>query len=250
MNGEVLDFGTTGFLHFSNLVMYDRQTESWWQEFSGEAIVGEMTGQRLEILPNAIVSWLDFKDAHPDGLVLSRDTGAQRLYGLSPYAGYEAGGRPVMYQGPPYFGLPAMERVAAIELGDEALAVPFSVLVVEPVVHFTLSGQDLVVFLKKGTASMFSTPDIWTGRDVGSIGVFDPNVDGKRLSIFAREDGEIADRETGSTWSLLGRATSGPLEGSVLTPIVHRAQFWFSWQIYRPDTLVYEGDGVANPVER
>ena len=68
----VLDFGTTGLLRFSNLVMYDRQTESWWQEFNGEAIVGDMTGTRLELLPLSIVSWKEFKSTFPQGKVLSR----------------------------------------------------------------------------------------------------------------------------------------------------------------------------------
>ena len=75
VDGQVLDFGVSGLLRFANLVMYDRQTESWWQEFSGEAIVGDMPGRKLEILPNSIVSWEEFKKAFPDGKVLSKDTG-------------------------------------------------------------------------------------------------------------------------------------------------------------------------------
>jgi hypothetical protein len=80
VEGRVLDFGTNGLLRFSNLVMYDRQTESWWQEFNGEAIVGDMTGARLELLPLSIVSWKEFKTTFPQGKVLSRDTGSRRPY--------------------------------------------------------------------------------------------------------------------------------------------------------------------------
>ncbi len=87
--GKVLDFGTTGFLRFSNLIMYDRQTESWWQEFGGEAIVGDMVGTKLEQLYLSIVSWGEFKAAFPEGKVLSRETGHNRNYGSNPAAGYD-----------------------------------------------------------------------------------------------------------------------------------------------------------------
>jgi hypothetical protein len=89
-DGRVLDFGTTGNLRNSDLVMYDRQTFSWWQQFTGEAIVGELTGTRLEVLPSQIIAWSDFKEAHPDGGVLSRETGHARSYGRNPYVGYDS----------------------------------------------------------------------------------------------------------------------------------------------------------------
>ena len=87
--GQVLDFGTTGRLRHSNLIMYDRQTESWWQQATGEAIIGEFTGQQLQLLPVMIVSWKEFQAAYPDGKVLSRDTGYNRQYGQNPYVGYD-----------------------------------------------------------------------------------------------------------------------------------------------------------------
>jgi hypothetical protein len=84
---QVLDFGTTGNLRNSDLVMYDRQTESWWQQFGGEALVGELTGFELEQLPARIVAWADFRREHAGGKVLSRDTGFSRSYGQNPYVG-------------------------------------------------------------------------------------------------------------------------------------------------------------------
>lgn len=82
VDGVTHDFGTTGNLRFSDLVMYDRQTESWWQQATGEAVVGELTGTRLAFLPAQIVSLADFERAHPEGEVLSRDTGHERRYGV------------------------------------------------------------------------------------------------------------------------------------------------------------------------
>ncbi len=86
---HVLDFGTTGRLRYSNMIMYDRQTETWWQQATGEAIVGEFTGRRLTFIPASIISWADFKAAHPEGGVLSRETGYRRDYGRNPYVGYD-----------------------------------------------------------------------------------------------------------------------------------------------------------------
>ncbi len=96
VEGKTLEFGTTGNLRNSDLVMYDRQTESWWQQFGGEAVVGRYTGTTLRQLPARIVAWREFEREHPDGRVLSRDTGYSRPYGQNPYRGYdEAGSLPI-----------------------------------------------------------------------------------------------------------------------------------------------------------
>ena len=81
------DFGTTGNLRYSDLVMWDRQTESWWQQITGEAIVGELTGSRLTAIPAQILGWETFTEEFPDSDVLSRDTGFDRTYGRNPVSG-------------------------------------------------------------------------------------------------------------------------------------------------------------------
>jgi len=78
LKGRVLDFGTTGKLRLSDLVMYDRQTESWWQQATGEAIVGDLTGKRLTFLPSQVVSWETFKQAYPQGKVSPPGTSSAR----------------------------------------------------------------------------------------------------------------------------------------------------------------------------
>lgn len=88
VNGERVEFGTSGKLWNSNLVMYDRKTDSLWSQILGEAIVGEMTGKQLKVLPSDMVRYGDFKKQNPDGTVLSRDTGATRFYGQDPYGDY------------------------------------------------------------------------------------------------------------------------------------------------------------------
>lgn len=74
-DGQILDFGTTGRLRYSNLIMYDRQTETWWQQATGDAIAGEYAGAQLAFYPASIISWADFKAAYPNSTVLSHETG-------------------------------------------------------------------------------------------------------------------------------------------------------------------------------
>ena len=152
VDGRILDFGTSGNLRHSNLIMYDRQTESWWQEMGGQAIAGDLTGKKLEQLYLSIVSWDEFRASFPRGKVLSRNTGHSRPYGMNPYTGYDRN-NPFLYRGPTDSRLELMERVVGITIGGESLAVPYTLLRQEGAIHYTLNGQDLAVFYRKGTAS-------------------------------------------------------------------------------------------------
>jgi len=84
LDGQVLDFGTTGNLRKSDLVMYDRQTESWWQQYTGEAIIGELAGKTLSVLPSRLESWAEFSTRHPGGQVLVPADPDFRPYGANP----------------------------------------------------------------------------------------------------------------------------------------------------------------------
>jgi hypothetical protein len=242
LEGTAHDFGTTGNLRFSDLVMYDRQTESWWQQATGEAIVGELTGKRLTFLPAQIVSLAEFAAAYPEGDVLSRETGFTRDYGRNPYVGYdEAGDRPFLYSGVIDGRLAPKERVVTIGEGAEATALPFSELRTVGVANVTVDGAPAVVFWAPGAASALGPSTIGDGEDVGASGVFRPVVDGRELT-FARsgdEDAPITDLQTGSTWSVTGRATTGSLAGAELEPVVHGNHFWFAWAAFSPETTVW-----------
>jgi hypothetical protein len=242
LDGVVHDFGTTGNLRFSDLVMYDRQTESWWQQATGEAVVGELTGKRLTFLPAQIVSLADFEATHPDGDVLSRDTGHSREYGANPYIGYDTVDQdPFLFIGETDGRLPPKERVVTVGDGSDAMAFPYSELRKVGVATATVAGDTIVVFWTPGTASALDRPNIDEGQDIGATGVFEPVIDGRELT-FARvdvEDGRIQDLETGSTWSIAGVATEGPLAGSRLEPVVHGDHFWFAWAAFSPETTIW-----------
>jgi hypothetical protein len=242
LDGTVYEFGTSGLLRYSDLVMYDRTTESLWQQFTGEAIVGEMTGKNLTFLPSSIVSFADFRLAYPKGVVLSRETGMDRDYGRNPYVGYDTIGQsPFLFDGELDGRLKAMERVVTVSLDKVDAAYPLSVLSERGVINDSQGGNDLVVFYTDGTSSALGDADIAKGKDVGATGVFDRRLDDKKLK-FKRDGKVIADEQTGSTWNILGQAISGPLVGRQLRPIIHGDHFWFSWAAFNPDTIIYQGE--------
>ena len=113
--GKVLDFGTTGKLRHSDLVMYDRQTESWWQQFTGEAIVGAMLGTKLKFLPARLESFAKFKARAPKGRVLTPRQAGRRQYGANPYSGYDSSSTPFLYRGRMPAGIAPLSRVVSVE---------------------------------------------------------------------------------------------------------------------------------------
>ncbi len=238
--GAPTTFGTTGKLHYSDLVMYDRATESWWQQVTGEAIVGDRVGTQLTFLPSQVISFGDFKVRFPNGKVLSRETGYARSYGVNPYASYDApDSTPFLYQEPPTPGtLRPVDRVVTLARGDRAVAYPYAVLSEKRVIDDTVAGQAIVVFWKGGTASALDSRVTAAGRDIGATGVFSRNVNGTILT-FVVEGSTIKDTETGTVWDILGRGSAGALAGQELAPIVHGDYFWFAWAAFRPDSQVY-----------
>jgi Protein of unknown function (DUF3179) len=167
VDGRVLDFGTTGKLRHSDLVMYDRQTESWWQQFTGEAIVGAMTGRHLRLVPSRLQSFDRFRQRFPEGQVLVPSNPNARNYGRNPYVGYDATGqRPFLYNGSLPEGIEPMERVVAVETAPgrhEAWAL--ALLRRRGAVH---SG-DLLIQWQPGQASALDKASIPAGRDVGNV---------------------------------------------------------------------------------
>lgn len=239
-NGEVFDFGTTGRLRYSNLIMYDRQTETWWQQATGDAIAGEHTGAQLEFYPATMISWADFKELYPDGKVLSRDTGHPRNYGRNPYYGYDdINQTPFLFNGATPNQLPPMARVLTVDLNNEAVAYPYDVLNELNVINDTVGGNDVVIFWSEGTASALDTSNIPEGREVGAAVAYSRLLDGTTLD-FEFKDGKILDKQTGSEWNIFGLAVSGELKGKQLTPIVSINHFWFSWAAFKPETKIYE----------
>jgi hypothetical protein len=245
LGDRLLTFGTSGKLYRSDLVMYDRQTESLWSQLEGRAIAGHLTGDVLARLPVQTVTWDQWREAHPDGQVLSRDTGVERDYGRNPYVGYdEAADDPFLFSGDPDPRLLPKERV--LGLGDtdgEPTAIVLSDLAEQRVVELDVAGQPVVAWAVSGLRSALDTAEIDAGRQVGASGVFVPEAGGQRLTFSAAGPDTFTDAQTGSTWDVLGRAVDGPLEGEQLAPVGHVDTFWFAWAAFHPDTRMVDPAG-------
>jgi hypothetical protein len=241
VDGVTLDFGTSGMLYKSDLVMYDRQTHSLWSQMDGRAIVGDRVGSRLVARPANTIAFEDWRAAHPTGKVLSRDTGHSRSYGVNPYDAYdEPTLRPFLFQGRPDPRRPPKERVVGLTIGETRRAYPWPLLEKHRVVHDAPAGQPIVVFYQPGTLSALDEAEIARSRAVGATAVYGARLGGRTLT-FEATPGGFRDRETGSTWSFFGVATDGPLAGKRLAPVQHVDAFWFAWAAFNPTTTIWTG---------
>ena len=238
LDGEVLDFGTTGRLRLSDLVMYDRQTETWWQQLIGTGLIGEHAGRELVRLPAVIVSWSDFRAAYPDATVLSRETGYSRPYGSNPYAGYDSSTQPFLLRSTPDPRLPAMERVLHVAAGGTERIYPYGAFADEPIINDEVGDEPVVVMSRSGTLSVLDEPRISDSRRIPSAAAYSRRLEDRVLEFDLR-DGRIVDAATGSRWNVFGEAVEGPLAGSRLAPLSRGEHFAFAWLAFHPDADVY-----------
>ena len=223
IDGKEVEFGTSGKLYNSNLVMYDRLTDSYWSQALGVAITGELTGYELKRIPFDVISWADWKTLHPDTLVLTTETGHIRSYGVDPYGDYYTDPRiifPVeheddrMHPKEIILGFYEEEVYKAYKQEDVESAI---------VINDKINTQSMML------VSLFS----------GDSRAFDRTVDGKVLT-FDFVDDVIIDLESKSKWNYDGVAISGSMEGIQLVRLPFNPGFWFEWVAFHPDTEVYE----------
>ena len=236
---RILDFGTSGALLNSSLVMYDRQTESLWSHYTGEAVVGHLTGAQLDLIPVQTVSFERFLSSHPDGQVLGLDTGHSRRYGQNPYEYYDSNNRPFLFRGPLDDRLKPITRVLALRDGTDGAVIPYDVLEERRVVPFTFAGMELVALFEPGTASALDRALIEEGRDVGATGVFVRLVGGQTLELSADAGGGFVDAASGVVYDILGRPSGG--SGAALEPVEHLDTFWFAAAAFYPDAEIIGG---------
>ncbi len=161
VDGVATEFGTTGKLRNSDLVMYDRNTDSWWQQYLGVGIVGEQTGKELRMLPSRLESWERFAARHPDGQVLVPTNPGLRPYGNNPYVGYDSARQPFLYRGEYPEGIAPMARV--ITVGGKAWALD---LLRDA---GRIKTDNLVLTWEPGQNSALDSRSIDEGRDVGNV---------------------------------------------------------------------------------
>jgi len=244
VDGQRLDFGTTGRLRRSDLVMYDRQSESWWQQFTGRGIVGEYTDVVLERRPSSIVAWRTVRNAFPDVEVLSRETGFGRSYGSNPYRGYDRiDSEPFLFDSPTDPRLPPMERVLALPGEPASRLITLSRLSDEPVINIDIDGRPVTVFAATNALSALDQAAIADSRAIPAAAGFDRRVDGRTLTFTVESNPDddtlmVHDEQTGSRWDPFGRAIDGELTGKSLDVIDLGVHFAFAWFAFEPQAEV------------
>jgi hypothetical protein len=177
---HVLDFGTTGKLRNSDLVMYDRQTESWWQQFTGEAIVGALTGTELKLIPARLESFAQFKERHSGGKVLVPNDPGLRDYGRNPYVGYDTAAAPFLYRGNFPKDIEAMARVVVVRAASGRIA---AVTLEHLRNKGRLSVGNVELTWRPGQSTALDHWDIAQGRDVGSVTAMTKGDDGRQRDV-------------------------------------------------------------------
>ena len=219
---KILTFGVSGKLILNALVMYDRQTDSLWSQFLGEAVEGPLAGARLELVPSRLTTWYAWKKEYPDTLVLDTPGPVSDRY-----AAYYSDGRSGILGQSHFDGrLPSKDLVVGISGQTGQKAYPHSSLAGNPVLNDKFEGLDILVTFDAETRS---------------TSVFYGHLDGRDLTFSqASGPGEMTDAQTGSVWDKLsGIATEGPLKGKRLTPYPSFDAFWFAWTDFYPDTELF-----------
>ena len=221
IDGQVAEFGTSGKLYNSNLVMYDRTSESLWSQALGQAIVGEHAGRKLERVPFDVAFWKEWKALYPDSKVLSQDTGFGRPYGVDPYGDYYTS---------PEINFPVSHRDD--RLGPKEIVVGLENVGTYRAYNLQQIEDDHVI------------NDEINGKSVALVSLhpfmvraYDRSLDGQTLE-FQYENGKIID-QTGSVWNFDGRAIEGEMKGKQLTRLPFDEGFWFEWAAFHPETELY-----------
>lgn len=245
-NGKeyLLEFEVSGMLRNSDMVMADKQTESWWQQLTGDALVGELLGAELDIIPSMVISVDEFFNRYPDGKILSPETGAasQERYGTNPYENYDnESNKPWKH----FYDhtkldsrLPPMERVIDLKGNDGYKIYPFSIIAEEGIINDTYDGMSIVIFYKYGTVSVLDNKKITESKAIGSATVFSSTLDGELLT-FKKVNEKFIDNGTGSIWDITGLCVEGLLKGKELIPKPHSNHFAFAWLTFHPESEIY-----------
>ena len=225
VNGRKLNFHLSG-INNQNFIMRDEETGSWWQQVSGEAILGFLKGARLKPVFHDELPFATWKSEQSRGRVLRPDERVADSYERADWEDHMVRA-PTVTPTSPDDPLPPRELIVGITLGEASKAYPLVALKARSPVIDTLSGVPIVIVV---------------GDDKKSVRAFDARVDGKLLEFFAKTDASplrLVDGETGSEWDYTGKAISGPLSGRSLSKIGVLKDYWIDWRIYHPSTDIY-----------
>ena len=209
--------------------MRDEETESWWQQVSGKAILGPLRGHQLKQVFHDEVSFAIWKRETPQGRVLKpvEQISAANQYEAADWE-TRVGRMRAVAETDIDKRLPPRTLVLGIVASGKSVAYPLTALQKQSPIMDTLGPLPIMLVL---------------GEDHRSVRAFERTLDGRRLEFFqktSQADLQLVDAETGSTWNFEGKAVAGPLAGRELKKMFVLEDFWFDWRIYHPDTTIYE----------
>lgn len=225
IDGQTVEFGTTGKLYNSNLLMYDRLTDSYWSQAIGTAVVGQLSGHVLDTVSFDIISWGDWKGLYPDTMVLTTDTGHARAYGVDLYDSYYTDRRVIFPIEHRDDRLHPKEIILGFNINGVSKAYPQGIVESETLVNDAIGDTPILL------VSLFS----------GNARAFDRTASSQVLD-FEYSDSRITDTASGSVWNYDGMAVSGPLQGQQLSRLPIEPGFWFEWAAFHPQTLLHGDD--------
>jgi hypothetical protein len=221
---EVVEFGTSGKLYNSNLVMYDRTSKSLWSQAMAEGIVGKYAGTKLERVPFDVAYWKEWKQLYPDSKILSRDTGSNRPYGVDPYGDYYTNSDVLFPISNRDDRLGLKEIVVGFENKGQYKAYKLQEIEDNKVINDQVNGKSITLFS--------SYPFM--------IRSYDPIAQGQTLEFtYNPKSKNFLDEQTGSEWNFEGKAISGQMKGKQLTRLPFDEGFWFEWVAFHPKTEIY-----------
>jgi hypothetical protein len=242
-DGNTYTFGSSGLLFRSNKLMYDRETRTLWNQFTGEPSFGPLAGTdvTLERLPVVLTSWQAWREQHPDTRVLSLETGYVRPYSLGEAYGQYFGSDDTLF---PVWqrrdDLDTKSRVFGLEADGATKAYPLATLVEEQVVNDALADEPNVIIAARGTVEVW--PDGATYEAGGEVRAYE-RADHSFMP-GANED-SLTD-ENGSAWQVTEAALVGPA-GERLERLAGHLSYWFGWYAFYPRTEIYEGTSTPRP---
>lgn len=222
-NGALLHFGVSGKLFESNMLMYDRQTNSLWQQLTGKSIVGEMTGASLSEIPSEIMPFKYASKKFTDAKVLSHNTGFDRNYDEHLYEVYLKSDKLYFEISNNDLRYSPKKIVHGVEIDGKTKAYPDELLYGKWFLQDTFSDIPLLVLKNPQT---------------GAVKIFKTFVYGIEFDFELVENG-IKDKLSGSKWNFDGECTEGKYKGWKLTPIKGTRVFWFAWATLYPDTEIF-----------
>jgi Protein of unknown function (DUF3179) len=227
-DGNVVEFGTSGKLYNSNLVMYDRTSDSLWSQALAQGIVGKYAGVKLQRIPFDVANWKEWKELlYPESKVLSRDTGSSRPYGADPYGDYYTNTQVLFPVSNQDNRLGLKEIIIGLE--DEGQYKAYKVQDVEDkkIINDKINNKPISLF----SAFPFM------------VRAFDPVIDGQTLQFnYKPQNNTFVDTQTGSEWNFEGMSVAGQLQGKQLNRLPLDQGFWFEWIAFHPETQLYSSN--------